>query len=628
MLLPATESLSETVIQSSLDGFAVMDRETRYTLWNQAMERFAGKTAAEVLGRKAFEVFPFLRDHGLDVAFERVLAGETIATEGVEHVEPDGSRKVYDRLYVPLRAGGEIAGVIAIVRDATARYAALDALRRSEANLRLAAEAASVGFWSWNLATDAVTWEDAICAIFGLPPGQPPAGREAYLALVHADDRARVAERIARGTPEGGWEDEFRIVRTDGAVRWIATKARVVRVEGADMVLGAAFDITERKERDEHQRAVQRLEVVGQLTAGIAHNFNNLLMGLLPNLELAARRAPADLVPLLLDAEQSGRRAAHLVRQLMTYAGRNHTASRRIERIGLLAQRTVAFCRTTFDRRIEIELRCDDHTMVLVDPTQLEQALLNLLINARDALEGATLEAPKIAVVSETMTPGAPELEGRGGSWVCIRVSDNGAGMDAGTMQRIWEPFFTTKAVGKGTGLGLATTQSIVREHGGFITCRSALGRGATLAIYLPEASPGVPADKTSASPIVAHPQTVVPATVLVVDDEDAIRNVVTRILRSAGFEVEAFTSGEEALERLADPSLAARISIALLDVSMPGMSGPDLRVRLRDLLPRAPVVFLTGYPYHPNEGDTVLEKPLTSDKLVSTLRELSVKGP
>jgi PAS domain S-box-containing protein len=551
----AAGSLAAAVVQGSLDGFAVIDRETHYRLWNPAMERFTGKPAAEVLGRKAFDVFPFLRDHGLDVAFQRVLRGEAIATDGVPHVDPDGTRKVYDRLYLPLRgAGGEITGVIAIVRDATARYEAQEALRTTETQLLMAAEAAGIGLWTWDPAADVVTWEDTMCGLYGRAPGDVPKGRDEYLALIHPDDRERSRKLIARGRSQGHWEHEYRIVRPNGTLRWLASRARMVHTDRGDLVLGAVFDVTERKEIEDRQRATQRLEIVGQLTAGIAHNFNNLLMGVLPALELASRSAPTELIPLLRVAEQSAQRAASVVRQLMTYAARNHARSRRREPVAPLVEGVAAFCRSTLGTRIALELQCGDAGAAEVDPGQIEQAVLNLLLNARDALEDGALAAPKIKVVVEPISSGAPELEGRAGDWIAIRVMDNGGGMDAATIQRMYEPFFTTKPVGKGTGLGLATTQAILRDHGGFITCQSAPGRGATFTLHIPRSEhhlPPVVGDEATSS---ERRVRALDSTLLAVDD-DSIRAVSRRILERDGFRVETAASGEEALAlRAEDP--------------------------------------------------------------------------
>ncbi len=627
---PQVGALAAAVVQGSVDGFAVIDRENRYTLWNPAMERFTGKRAAEVLGRRAFDVFPNLRDLGLDAAIQRALAGETIAVNGVPYVEPDGTRKVYDRLYVPLREGGaaEVTGVIAIVRDATARYVAQDALRTTETKLLMAAEAAGIGLWTWDPAADVIMWEATTCTLYGRAPGDVPKSRDEYLALIHPDDRDHSRQRIARGRGEGHWEHEYRIVRPDGAVRWLASRTRVVRTDRGELVLGAVFDVTERKEREERQRATQRLEVVGELTAGIAHNFNNLLMGILPTLEMASKSAPADIVPLLRIAEGSAQRAASVVRQLMTYAAHNRATSRRTEPIAPLVERVASFCRTTFDRRIALEVQCRDAGTADVDASQVEQAVLNLLINARDALEGGGIAAPTIRIVVETIASGSPELEGRKGDWVSIRIVDNGIGMDAATIERIYEPFFTTKPAGKGTGLGLATTQAILRDHDGFITCSSAPGEGTTFTLHLPRSHGTVTPVATEPATNVAHHARARGAVVLVIDDDAAVRPVVSRMLESEGFRVEMAATGDEALARIADPSRAAGVDLVLLDVSMPGQSGPEIRRRLAEVAPRVPVVFLTGYAYQAQSSDTVLQKPVTQANLVASLREVLSRAP
>jgi PAS domain S-box-containing protein len=622
-----TESLAQAVIQSSIDGLAAMDRDTRYLLWNPRMEVFSGKKAAEVLGQKMFELFPFLRDHGIDKAMERVLAGETVMVEGGEHFSPSGVRYVLDRLYVPMRsASGEVNGALAIVRDATARYAAEDELRKNEAKLRMTAEATGVGLWSWDPAADAISWDDTMVRLYGLARGSAPADSKAYLALIHPDDRPRAGERIRRGLASGGWSEEYRVMRADGTVRWILSKARVLRSDGRTEVLGTSTDVTDRREHEERLRAAQRLEVIGGLTAGIAHNFNNMLMGLLPNLELAVDQATPELAPMLRDAKLAAERAASVVLQLMTYAGRNQPVERVVQPIAPVIERTAAFCRTTFDRRITLDVRCEADAFVSLDPTQLEQAILNLLINARDALEQPGIPTPTISVEVQALPRGAPELQGNRGDWIAIRVSDNGVGMDAATVQRIYEPFFTTKGVGRGTGLGLATTHGIVREHQGSIQCRSAPGHGTTFTILLPAGTPEQAlrdSERTVAAPAVAPAS----ETVLVIDDEPAVRRVLCRVLEDAGYTVRAAGSGAEALAMLSDPSLAETIAVILLDVSMPGLSGPETRARLREVVPAARVAYLTGYAYQTTDDDPVLQKPISADTLLTAVRRLVAAG-
>jgi PAS domain S-box-containing protein len=607
-------ALSELLVDSSVDGLAAVDREYRYTLWNRAMEGFAGKRADEVLGRNAFEVFPFLRELGLDVALKRALAGEVVTAEAVAHDLPDGSRRYYDRLYLPLRSNGAVIGALAIVRDVTSRKNAEDALRANEEQLRLAVEAASVGLWSWDIRHNVVKWEDGTCALYGVAPGKGPKSREEYFSFIHPDDRGRSGERVARGIATGRWEDEYRIVRADGTVRWVLAKGSIVN----EVAVGALIDVTERHEREEQLRQAQKLEAVGELTAGIAHNFNNMLMGILPNLESAAKSAPPEIEPMLRDAQQSAERAAHLVRQLMTYAGRNSTTVRDVVSMAHPVERMVAFCRTTFDQRIVIETRYDDSARARVDSAQLEQAVLNALINARDAL--ADIDAPRVMISVDIVPNGAAELGARSGDHVRVRVRDNGVGMDTATAARIFEPFFTTKPVGKGTGLGLATTRAIVVEHGGFVSCDSAPRRGATLSLYLPREQVAAAVRRPAIAPISVQGTEVV----LVVDDEAPIRRLVGRMLTGAGFRAIVAASGDEALACLADSDLASELALVILDVSMPGLSGPELRERIRERAPLARVLYFSGYAFDaPDARDSVLEKPTTEAQLLTRVREV-----
>jgi signal transduction histidine kinase/CheY-like chemotaxis protein len=437
--------------------------------------------------------------------------------------------------------------------------------------------------------------------------------------MIHPDDRDRAIAVAEAGIQHGSWDGEHRIIRPDGAVRWITTKGTVTRREGRTLALGAIVDVTERRHRDEQLRQTQKLEAVGQLTAGIAHNFNNILMSLLANLELAADAAPPDIEPLLASARHSATRATDLVRQLVTFAGRNQPTARRVQSIGALVERTVAFCRPTFDRRIAIEGTYDSRARASVNAAQIEQAVLNLLINARDAVTDPRVDEPCITVEVAIVPDGAVELARHRGDHVRIRVRDNGIGMDAATVTRIFEPFFTTKAFDKGTGLGLATTQSILRDHGGTIACDSEPGSGATFSLYLvKDDSPAEPANAPALPQLPRGTETV-----LVVDDEAQIRTVVARMLRSAGYTARLAATGQEALAILSDPHVASEVALMLLDVSMPGLSGRELRRRLGELAPQARVVYFTGYAYAAiDPDDSVLQKPITVQRLLGTIRE------
>jgi CheY-like chemotaxis protein len=285
--------------------------------------------------------------------------------------------------------------------------------------------------------------------------------------------------------------------------------------------------------------------------------------------------------------------------------------------------RAVELCRTTFDKRIELDQDYEANARALVDATQIEQAILNILINARDALESPSVAPPRVSISVGVVPAGADELAERDGDHVRVRIGDNGSGMDAATAARIYEPFFTTKDVGKGTGLGLATTHAIFNEHGGFMTCESVKGRGTVFSLYLPRVSARSRQSERHAP--AEDPPARGTETVLVIDDEPGIRRVVSVMLEGAGYAVRQAASGGEALDLLSGGDLASSVALVLLDVSMPGPPRRELRERLRELT-RAHVVYFTGYALDAADADpadAVLEKPVTEERLLRTIRRI-----
>jgi two-component system cell cycle sensor histidine kinase/response regulator CckA len=597
----------------SLDGTILFSNRVR-----------EGGTLDEAVGICVYDFLPPSQRDALRTCIDEVVRTGAPGSCESEAILRTGRAACFESQVAPIKDDDEVVALVFISTDITARKRVHRALRRSEEKLRVAVDAAGIGLWSWEPRTDHVAWEDALCALFGLEPGRAPEGRDEYLALVHPEDRQEVRDVVARGVAAGGWESEYRILRADGAVRWVMEKGTAIRGQGeeADIVFGAIIDVTERRLRDDQLRQAQKLEAVGQLTAGIAHNFNNLLMTVIPNLELAMKQAPPAISAILSEAQHASLRAAELVRQLTTYAGRNRPAERRVEALGPLVARAVGVCRTTFDRRITFEVGSDADACARVDPAQLEQVFLNLLINARDALAYAEHHAPRVTVDVNVVGAGARELApaaARGVDHVRIMVRDNGIGMDAATLDRIYEPFFTTKSVGQGTGLGLATTHAIIREHGGWIACESTPHVGTIFSVYLPRAAPVAWVEPLAPEPVPRGGG----ETVLVIDDEPGIRNVVSLVLESAGYTAKRAASGQDALDLLTQTGTASSISLILLDVSMPGRPAHELRKRLRELVPRARIVYFTGHAFEATDADDiVLEKPVTEARLLRTVRE------
>jgi CheY-like chemotaxis protein len=375
---------------------------------------------------------------------------------------------------------------------------------------------------------------------------------------------------------------------------------------------GGVFDITDRKLLEERLRNAHRLQAVGQLTAGIAHNFNNLLGIILPSVELCREVCPGVATEQLDDIESAAERAAEMVRQLMQFGRHELGAPKRAVRLREVVRGLLNICRTTFEPRIVVE--CDlpaELPAILASAGEIEQVLLNVCINARDALMSADRESPVIRV----------EFDRGPSGFVRVRISDNGPGMRNEVRARIFEPFFTTKGLGSGTGLGLASAYGIMRDHGGAITCESEPGKGTSFTLELPVAPESAleePRRRVSAAPANNA------ETILLVDDELALRRVMRIILEQAGFVVLEAHDGVAGLAVL--EARRGEVDLVVLDRSMPRMSGEQLLSELGRRNLQLPVVILTGHGGSEVVSDgvaAVLRKPVASGELVRTIRSV-----
>jgi signal transduction histidine kinase len=459
--------------------------------------------------------------------------------------------------------------------------------------------------------TGALVWDARMCEIWGIPA--PPDTYAAYLATMHPDDLERVKTLVEQCLTSGRFEEfEHRIVRPSGEVRHL--HCRAIAVVDADRTTvgmrGGVFDVTDRKLLEERLRNAHRLQAVGELTAGIAHNFNNLLGIILPSVELC-RGAPANVAAGYLDEiENAAERAAEMVRQLMQFGRHELGAPKRAVDLQAIVSRLVHVCRTTFEPHMTIACeRSPGRLPILASAGEIEQVLLNVCINARDALRSAQVEAPVIHISLARTTDGR----------VRVQISDNGPGMRSEVRARIFEPFFTTKGIGSGTGLGLASAYGIMRDHGGTIVCESEPGRGTSFTIELPAAPESALAEPATRAQARGPGNS---ETVLLVDDEFALRRVLRIILEQAGFRVLEAHDGMAGLELVERRS--EEVDVIVLDRSMPRLSGEQFlsELRRRDL--QLPVVFLTGQGGSDVPSDAaipVLLKPPASGELVRAIR-------
>jgi len=369
-------------------------------------------------------------------------------------------------------------------------------------------------------------------------------------------------------------------------------------------------------------RQAQKMEAIGLLAGGVAHDFNNLLTVIDGNIEAALEASTtAEAQADLTEARKAARRAAQLTRQLLAFSRRQLLAPRPVI-LNAIVEDMLPMVRRLIGEDIAVASDLSPEAgHVLVDPGQLEQVLLNLVVNARDAMPdgGVVTVATRLAAPPDRLRHLVPPASGR---WVHLRVADTGTGMDAETQARVFEPFFTTKPAGKGTGLGLATVYGIIKQSGGFIDCESAPGAGAAFTVLLPPCAPPAPAPRAEPRPA-AQPGT---GTILLVEDEDGVRRVASRALVRAGYTVLEAASGPDALAIVAGHG--APVDLVVTDVVMPGMTGLELVERLRAAAPGQRVLYVSGYAEEDMrgrgptpQGREILQKPFAPSGLVEAVR-------
>ncbi|HEX5061330.1 MAG TPA: PAS domain S-box protein [Kofleriaceae bacterium] len=564
---------------------------------------------SKVLGHSMFEYMPEPDHAQARAAIERVLQSGRADRFSGHGPGNRGPHSRYESWIAPI--GSPIIALALISRDVSEEWELYDELRDREQRLSLVLRAAGMGMWRFDLRTHTVEFDEAARAIYGFT-----VSRMDSLTFttnhIHPDDRAEADRKaLESARTRIPYSAQNRIIRTDGQQRWVEVTGSPILDEAGQLVaiMGTITDITERREVEARARQAQRLDAVGSLTAGIAHNFNNMLAAIMPTLSMIEGDVSPISAPLVRGASLATERAAQLVRQLMTFAGRNGNRLRTVEAPGPLVERTVALCRSTFDRVIELRVTIEPELpAICVDVGQIEQALLNLLLNARDAVADAT---PPIIQVRVTH---ASERE------IQIVVEDNGPGVPEELRERIFDPFFTTKHVGAGTGLGLATAYAIAREHGGAISCGGESGRGAQFTMTIP----GVDLAPTVADPVVRG-RGRAQGTVLVVDDDAIVRETVARVLRDAGFTIHTADSADQAIIVLGrQPGVDA----VLLDLNMPGSSWRTVVRTLRQDHPKARVVAFTGgVTARDNSVDGWLIKPAHPDAIIDAINQVIVRA-
>jgi len=530
-------------------------------------------------------------------------------------------------------------------------------LAEGERRLQTALQAGRLGSWTFDLATRALTTTDTCKALFGREP-QENLTYDELVASVHPEDRDAMQAAVRHSIDSGAdYAIEHRIVWRDGSLHWAEIRARVVRDDGrAARLIGVSADITERKTAEERLRQLnesledrvaertraledahravmaeitqreraetklrqsQKMEMIGQLTGGIAHDFNNLLMAVLGNLELLRKHVRADArVSRLIDgASQGAQRGAVLTQRLLAFARQQELQVEPSDMAALVRGMTDLLARS-IGTRIDLVIDVPDslpHAMI--DANQVELALLNLAVNARDAMpEGGTLSIKAQAVDAR---PGSELAPGR---YIRLSVADTGCGMDGETLAKATEPFFSTKEVGKGTGLGLSMVHGLANQLGGALRLSSEKGKGTVAELWLPVTSRDVPRHE-EAHDAALQPPASQGLRILVVDDDVLISMSTVGMLEDLGHEAIEVNSGERALELLAQDQ---PFDLMITDFAMPRMTGEQLARKVRETRPALPILLATGYAELPSATDLPrLSKPYHQAQLGEEIAKL-----
>jgi hypothetical protein len=530
------------------------------------------------------------------------------------------------------RVSGQAQAIEREVRDTVERRrlrATTTALSETRERMRFALEAAAVGTWESDVVSGTVVWSDILERLHGLSPGRFGGTVEAFIELVHPDDRARVGEQTAQfWSSSADSRLEYRVIWPDGSVHWIASVGRTFSNEAGKPLraAGVGMDITALKHLEEQFRQAQKMEAVGQLAGGVAHDFNNLLTIIIGYCDMLADRLLAD-ARATEDVNEIRRAAASatmLTGQLLAFSRKQVLAPRVVSLNAILADMKKMLGRL-IEESVRIEFRlARDLSRVKVDPSQAEQVILNLAVNARDAMPAGGVLTIETANVELDEPFARAHVGAQTGAHVMLSVSDTGTGLAPDVQTHLFEPFFTTKAKGYGTGLGLATVYGIVKQSGGSIWVNSESGVGTTFRIYFPVSREEPTTVQAKAVTLDLRGT----ESVLVVEDDPTLRALDRKILERYGYRVLVAADAAEALLICADRT--ERIDVIATDVVMPGGSGRLIGDWILHHRPQTKVIYLSGYTDEAvvrhgilDPGTLFLQKPFTPEVLVRKVREV-----
>jgi len=620
----AAECLA-AIVESADDGIVSKTLDGTVTTWNAAAERIFGYSADEMVGAPIHVLIPPERYEEERRILQRIAHGERVDRYETTRIRKDGSRIPIELTVSPVRdAAGVLVGASSIKRDVSERK------RTAEALARLAAivESTDDAILAKTLDGTITSWNVAAEEIFGFTVQEIVGTSINRLVPERLQDEERdILARVARGERVGHYETAR--YRKDGGEIRISLTISPIRDAGG-VIIGASSimrDITDRRRTEAALRQAAKLEAIGRLAGGLAHDFNNQLYALSgfthfvardPGLSAASRQD-------LLQVQKATERMAAMTRQLLAFARQQFLNPETLD-LNAAVTDTRPLLQRLIGSNIGIDMALSaGPKWVRVDRSQLVQVVMNLVINARDAMS----DTGQVVIRTETLEVGpAQRIDRLGlpvepGAYAELAVSDSGTGIAPEHLPRIFEPFFTTKGTGQGTGLGLATVDGIVSQSGGRIQVESAPGRGTTIRILFPLASEPAAAAPSGSRPDATRAST---ARILVVDDESQVRSIVARTLRAEGYDVIEASDGQAAISCFEE--VGGAVDLVVTDLIMPGISGRALARELTRRRPSLGVVWISGHPHDvglPDAGPTegpFLQKPIPPDRLLAAVRQ------
>jgi len=610
------------------------DKEGIVVYWNRFAEKLYGWASAEAVGRSIMELTPTEMSSGQAAKIMTQLnEGKSWAGEFTVRNKTGATFPAHVSNSPVSDANGELIGIVGVSVDITERKRAEAALRQAEIRYRNLVELSpAIVYLAQPSAPYSTIYISPNVRMFGYEADEWLNRDDMWFSLLHEEDRSRVLENAEKAVGQGlGTEQEYRIVARGGEVFWVHDKGCFIFDDEGNKTgwQGVILDITENKKLEEQLRQSQKLESVGRMAGGIAHDFNNMLTAINGYSDLTLRRLPSEdpLRGNIEEIKKAGERSAQLTQQLLAFS-RRQVLKPKILNLNEVILETSKLLERLIGEDIQLSIvPFSGLGLIEADPGQLTQVIINLAINARDAMPRGGNLAIETSNVWLDKEFAAAHVPTQAGSYVLLTVGDSGVGMSEEVERHIFEPFYTTKETGKGTGLGLSTVYGIVKQSEGYIWVKSEEGAGTTFEIYLPRVD--VEADSELSAQI-KTPEIIEGGkeTILLVEDEDIVRNMSRRMLEACGYTVVEAADGLEALALCAAEN--RKIDLLLTDVVMPQMGGRELAEKLARKYPHIRLLYTSGYTDDAvirqdimTEDMNFIQKPFDFDTLAKKIREL-----